>query len=227
MIISHRHRFIFIKSFKTASTSLEIALSRHCGPGDVITPILFPEDSNLRQKLGYRGEQNYKIPWRRHSAGEKVAALLKRSRIAFYNHCPARMVRNRIDPEIWRTYFKFSVERNPWDKAISAYYWEHQSEPRPSIVEFLRSGYGKMLAYDLYSIDGVVAVDRVYRFEAMDEMLQDLGGRLGLAGPLELPRTKTIHRKDRRHYRDILAPAERDQIALMAAREIAAFDYTW
>lgn len=230
MILSHRHRFIFIKTVKTAGTSLEIALSRYCGPDDVITPILYPEDNRLRRDLGGRGAQHYRIPWSRHSAGEKVTALLKRRRIAFYNHCSARMVRNRIDPEIWRRYFKFCVERNPWDKAISAYYWAHPAEPRPPIAEFLRQGYGKMPAYDLYALDGWVAMDRVYRYEARDEMLGDLGRRLGLAGPLELPRTKTVSqrvRKDRRHYREVLSESDRALIATMAAREIAAFGYEW
>ena len=44
-IISHRHRFIFVRTHKTASTSVEIALSRICGPEDVITP--FPDRQGL------------------------------------------------------------------------------------------------------------------------------------------------------------------------------------
>jgi hypothetical protein len=32
MIVSHRYRYIFIKTKKTTGTSIEIALSRHCGP---------------------------------------------------------------------------------------------------------------------------------------------------------------------------------------------------
>ena len=39
MILSHKYKYIFIKSFKTASTSLEIALSRFCDKEDIITPI--------------------------------------------------------------------------------------------------------------------------------------------------------------------------------------------
>ncbi len=31
MIISHRHSFVFVKTTKTAGTSVEIALSKHCG----------------------------------------------------------------------------------------------------------------------------------------------------------------------------------------------------
>src|SRR4030095_6484076 len=39
MILSHKHRFIFIKTAKTAGTSIEVFLSKHCGPDDVVTPV--------------------------------------------------------------------------------------------------------------------------------------------------------------------------------------------
>ncbi|MEL6382956.1 MAG: chondroitin 4-O-sulfotransferase, partial [Cyanobacteria bacterium J06626_18] len=32
MIISHEYKFIFLKTRKTAGTSIEIALSKFCGP---------------------------------------------------------------------------------------------------------------------------------------------------------------------------------------------------
>ena len=43
VIASHQHRFIFLKTRKTAGTSVEIALSKVCGPDDIITEIS-PED---------------------------------------------------------------------------------------------------------------------------------------------------------------------------------------
>ena len=58
MIASHRHRFVFVKTRKPAGTSLEIALSRHCGPEDVITPIS-AADERLRRELGGTGPQNH------------------------------------------------------------------------------------------------------------------------------------------------------------------------
>lgn len=58
MIISHKHKFIFVKTRKTAGTSVEIALSRHLGPDDIITPIS-PDDEKLRAERCDLGPQHY------------------------------------------------------------------------------------------------------------------------------------------------------------------------
>ncbi len=57
MIISHKYKFIFLKTKKTAGTSIEISLSRYCGDKDIITPIMF-EDEKIRADLG-KYPQNY------------------------------------------------------------------------------------------------------------------------------------------------------------------------
>ena len=49
MIICHKHKFIFVKTRKTAGSSVEIFLSKYCGPSCVITP-LSKEDEILRKK---------------------------------------------------------------------------------------------------------------------------------------------------------------------------------
>ena len=60
MIISHKHKFIFIKTRKTAGTSLEIALGSICGESDIITRLSDTEEQ-YRRSLGFRGKQNENI----------------------------------------------------------------------------------------------------------------------------------------------------------------------
>ena len=40
MIISHEYEVIFVKTRKTAGSSMEIALSKYLGDKDVITPCM-------------------------------------------------------------------------------------------------------------------------------------------------------------------------------------------
>ena len=59
--MSHRHRFVFLKPRKAAGTSVEIALSRDCGPDDIVTPLWEP-DEELRRAEGGVGPQNHQSP---------------------------------------------------------------------------------------------------------------------------------------------------------------------
>ena len=79
MIISHAHKFIFLKTNKTAGTSIEIALSKFCGPSDIITPIS-PEDEEMRRKLGYLGSQNYVLPISSYSVYDVYKWLIKQKK---------------------------------------------------------------------------------------------------------------------------------------------------
>jgi hypothetical protein len=226
LIVSHRHRFIFLKTEKTGSTSVEIALSRLCGDSDVITP-LPAEDERTRQRLGGRGPQNCKVPFDRYDGQDWLRLRQVRQPIMFYNHMPAAEVRRFVGEGVWAGHFSFCFERNPWDRAISLYYWEtKQSAPRPSLREFLTAADPKRLSnYDIYALHGEVAVDHLGRYESLDSELSEISRRLGLPTPLPLPRTKATTRLDRRHYREVLGTLERRIVARACAHEIELLGY--
>ncbi len=60
MICSHVHKFVFIKTTKTASTSIEMGLERFCGPQDIVTPIWHDGSANSIERPG----RNYRLSLR-------------------------------------------------------------------------------------------------------------------------------------------------------------------
>ncbi len=222
MIVSHRHKFIFIKTQKTAGTSIEIALSKLCGPDDIITRIS-SVDEKLRRSLGYPGAQNCYKSWPEFNRTDWYRQLVKfRRPKKYYNHMPASLVREYIGEKVWNSYYKFCFERNPWDKAISFYYWQNKSEPRPRFEDFLNPSLSE---YSLYSINNELAVDRVYRFEEMDTAMQDLAERLHLPEVPQLPVTKKGTNKHKSGYQEFYSEDARQKVASIFAKEIALLDY--
>lgn len=226
MIINHEYKFIFLKTRKTAGTSIEIALSKFCGTNDVITPIT-KEDELTRQEMGFPGPRNYGVPLKYFRKFDWIRGIQKGERHKFYNHANAKFVRDRIPAKIWDNYFKFTFERNPFDKAISRYYWS-TVEPRPKISEYLNSTRIELLSnWNIYTINDQIAVDFVGRYEYLNDDLETIKEKLRLGLDLNLPKAKGKYRKSREHYSNVLNSEARTRIEIVCAKEIAALGYCW
>lgn len=212
MILSHAHRFVFLKTRKTAGTSVEIALSRVCGPDDVITTVS-EDDEALRLEYGGRPPQNHESP-----------PLERRA----YNHMPAQMVRRLLGRERWASYFKFTVERNPWDAVVSLYHWRFRdSDPIP-FADFVSSPQVEEFATKnarIYRLGGEVAVDRVCRFESLDHELSEVWAHLGLPGAPTLPRAKSGVRPAARSYADYYDEESAERVRAVFAAAVRDFGY--
>lgn len=230
MIISHKHRFIFIKTAKTAGSSIEIALSRLCGDDDIITPISKP-DEDLRRDLGIRGAQNFAAPMADYGIRDWARYLAKGKRkLRFYNHMPACEAKALIPADLWQGYFKFCFERNPWDRVVSHYFHLYQSGEKPTIREYLERGYASVLrqrGFLSYTIDGELAVDHVGRFEAIPDELRRFLERIGVSDDLDLPRAKSSFRNDKRHYRELLTREEAQIVGEMFKDEVELMGYAY
>lgn len=44
-------------------------------------------------------------------------------------HVDAASIKAREPAEIWNSYFKFSITRNPWDRALSYFFWDRRTDP--------------------------------------------------------------------------------------------------
>ncbi len=214
MIVSHKLKLIFLKTRKTSGTSIEIALSQHCGPEDILTPIS-PEDEKTRVSLGFRGPQN--CVW----GGTTLV-----------NHTPAERARDFLGPQVWDSYFKVSIERNPFDRVISQFAWNQhvaasKNRQLGSLGEFLTSHEPRRLSnWPIYAIGDRVVCDLVIRYENLDAELAALTDRLGVEG-LHMVRAKANIRTDRRPYREVLSSADRALVETLCGREIRHFGYAW
>ncbi|MEZ5926778.1 MAG: sulfotransferase family 2 domain-containing protein [Hyphomicrobiaceae bacterium] len=229
MILSHVHRFIYIKTYKTASTSIEAALSEICGPDDVITEA-------SEQLRGHRKQraQNYRLE---HPLVPKRALwkkLLGRPEryyhpsIGYYEHMPAWRVRAYVGEDVWRRYYKFSFERNPWDRQVSWYHYKTKSKAsKPSFETFNRDRKRAYVEnFDLYSENGRIVLDHVGRYEALEEGFAAVLDAIGLTGRVTLPVTNVSKAKDR-DYRSYYTDESRDLIGGWYRREISEFGYTF
>jgi hypothetical protein len=223
MIISHTHRYIFIKSEKTAGTSVEAALSKHCGKDDVVTPL---------------GDYWFN----RDERGEWIHSSMNAE--GFFQHDSASEVRRKVGPDIWNRYFKFSIVRNPWDRVVSLYSWEARNRPELKPVKrwWHRAGvpfdefretvkhFGIFVAGNwntndrFYLDDGKLCVDHVIRYERLSDELAAMCQRLGLP-PLELPRLKSGLRGGGGGYAQYYDEATKAIVAERHRQDIDLFGY--
>ena len=131
MIVSHEHKFIFLKTKKSGGTSIELALTELCGSDDVITPLTEIDEAKRVGAAARRigscmagGDRSgrYSI-----AAGSSSPPPITASTIICLRRKPARS----IDDKIWRSYFKFAFDRNPWDRQVSFYHHRYRNETAP------------------------------------------------------------------------------------------------
>ena len=235
MIISHRHKFIFVKTRKVAGSTIERVLAEQCGPEDIISPDPVP----VEKAQHYAGRFN-PIPELVHTLSPLQHARTIRDwvkRPKYYCHLSSYSIRHRIGAKVWDNYFKFTFERNPWDKMVSFYYWYHRyrienGEPLPTFREHVLERANALhedrrfpLDWKRYTLGGEVAMDYIGRFENLEGDLATVFERIGLTKPPSLPREKGNVRGDRRHYSEAYDDATRDRIAELFHREIEHFGY--
>jgi hypothetical protein len=226
MILSHKHKFIYIKTRKTASSSIEAMLSQICGPEDVITPT-----SDRLMTGERRPPQNYRFDHPLVPKRPLVRRLLGRPErlyhptIGFYEHIPAWRIKGYVGDEVWNSYYKFTFERNPWDKQISWYYYKTKSKTeRPSFESFMRNKEKALVDnYPLYTTGGKIAVDFVGLYENLSDDLGRVLDVIGVNNTGPLPQLNVFGKGE--GYRDLYSDKTRRLVEEWYAPEIKAFGY--
>ena len=225
MLVSHRKRFIFLKTVKTAGTSIEVYLERYCLPPDepyeateqraeIVTPAGI---------IVYRGPQ------------------AQRTGCSFYNHMSAQEVWSALGADTWSEYQKVSCVRNPLDRLVSLFWFLINPEFRNQMnmapfsetrATFQTWCYQQLKTGRLRSplkilqVDGELAVDLLIRFETLLSDLEHVCSKLDIPfEPSRLSRYKSAERVSDVHFTEYYDYALASAVRHACLIEIEAFGY--
>jgi len=220
MIISHKHKLIFIKPLKVAGTSFELALRDFCGSEDIIT-LCTPDDEKISQERNKVHAQNHTngSKYFNHVLGIDIdygvsssinnnscyqvnkseVMVFEPNSKRYYNHIPARKIKKFIGDEIFNTYTKVSIVRNPIDFMISNYYFFNACDD----MDFRDFCFSKMNTTDFdkfYEIKNTYIIDHMIRYEKMSDDIKELEEKIpgieGLADRMKTFKSKVYRVKE-------------------------------
>lgn len=201
MIISNKHEFVFIKSRKTAGSTLEKLVFQFLGTNDVCTGSPRDGTPSLNDSTGL-------------------------------GHMPWVDIKRRF-PNQWGSFFKFTIERNPWDKVVSSYFWHKEIKPERfgnmGFEEYVLTCELLPMDWKMYSFEDKPLVDKIYKYEEMDAMYNDLNERFGLSIPLTQVNNTKLKSGIRKvsNYRELHTNATIERVATLFKNEIELLGYTY
>jgi hypothetical protein len=229
MIISHRYKFIFIKTHKTAGSSMEMALGPLCGQEDIITSMETNEDSGIPRN--YHADT---LIGRTYAKSRLLRKCIdRRSSLLgawYWEHMPASRVGELVGPEIWNGYYKFCFERNPWEKVVSYYNWKKygQEKETPPFREYVLAKPHRLPRDgDLYFDGDVCMMDEVHDYKGFLKTFASICEKLGIPYDGNMPREKTGVTQEKADYREYYDDETKAKVAEWFSREIRLMGYSF
>jgi len=186
MLFSERHEFLFVHIPKTAGTALRRSLEPY---------------STINSRAGW-SKQLSRLPIRQSVQD-----------VSFRMHVSARWAKIKLPLAAYDRWCKFTVVRNPFDRAVSHYHWQSQAPGQRhykrsqamSFKDHLRDMQRRQRWHDERQVryicdrDGKLLVDRVLRFENLPAEFDALARDLGLDATLAV-HNKSLHRPYADYY---------------------------
>lgn len=169
MLVSHKYKFIFIKTIKTAGTSTEIFLEPYC-------------ISNLEEK-----HARNMIKTDEGIVGTRMNQFLA-EKSEFYNHMSPLEIKQKLGESVFNGYLKIANIRNPFDMLVSHYYFKPTynlyTQKNLSFTDYILKTDVVVSLSEKYKqllfIEDKFIIDNVIRYETLRSDLTNLINKLKL-----------------------------------------------
>lgn len=216
MLISHKHKFLFVHIAKTGGTSVRATLEKYRWRDPLFVPQF------ICSRLSH---------WTGHRIGSKLPRHAKV--IAAYEMLPR---------EYFNSLFKFAFVRNPWDLQVSSFH--HIKRERPHLLgghkdfeSFLKYKLDPARPYQyhidtsielqsdyLIDLHGNVLVDMIGRYENLNEDFAQICERIGISTRKLQHKRKA---KDRKDYRKYYTDETAEIVSQYFKNDLNLFGYTF
>ena len=234
MIISFKHKFIFIKTYKTAGSSIESYLYQFLNPNDIYA---HTADNNGINCWGeFDPENKLSKFFDVDTYNERISKKLR-----FYAHMPIWLIKDRLDIwsnklkfDIFENFYKFGVIRNPFDLVVSDFFWRKNSKlikekSFNEIIQELKDN--KYQTYGLLNLNKLmdkkqenILCDYIVKYENLNEELSKIFNKLKIPfnGKLDIFK-KRFDRE--RNYQKFYNESSRKLVESIFYKEIDMFKY--
>lgn len=203
-MISHKHKFIFVHAPKTAGNSIQNHLRNYSEDKIVISEKQATYNEECKSHL-----DRFEI----RSSDKKLKIHKHTTLNEYYNNW--RKKYGSIED-----FFKFGVTRNPWERAISYYFWKGYKSFKKKIfvnnlIQRSCSDYFYVKKYNNHKLDYVI------KFENLQEDFDTVCDKIGI------PKQELAHanKSKHKHYTEYYDDETREIVAEKYAKDIEYFGY--
>ena len=234
MIISFKYKFIFIKTYKTAGSSIESYLYKYLNSNDIYAHTADNKGINCWGE--FDPENQLSNFFEKKTYQERIGKKLR-----FYAHMPAWLIKDRLDLysrkikfDIFDNFYKFAVIRNPFDLVVSDYFWRKNSNliKEKSFDNILKElNENKYQTYGLLNLNKLmdanlenILCNYIIQYENLNEGLSIVFDKLKIPfnGKLEIYKKKFDRDKN---YRKFYNNESKKLIEDIFWKEIDMFNY--
>ena len=221
LLISYKHKFLFIHIFKTAGSSVASCLVPHARVVDrIVYGYWFTRKTvgMLNRILGWRDLSNKPFTGFRH-------------------HEAALDVKKKLSEEVYNSLFKFAFVRNPWDWRVSLYFYVkrrpqhkfHKTIKDMSFSDFIKWDVSQNTNKQIDFItdeNGNIIIDYVGKFESLNEDFEFIRNKLSIPNlKTNIPQINVSNNREFRDYRNYYDNETRNLVEDYYRDDIEKFGY--